>query len=203
MELKDKLTYLMTAYNEALSSGRVHNKKEFAEWTEVNPSSLSAAMNGNEKYLTDSMLSKIKARMEDVQDNCIPSAKLIPVIPTEALAGSLMEFAGSFNEHECEKMVSPIKGADMAITIYGDSMAPEYTSGSIAIIKKVNEQAFIEWGKVYVLDTENGAVIKQVRKTDNPAVIECVSLNPAYQPFTINLRHINGWYRVLMVMSAK
>ena len=69
--------------------------------------------------------------------------------------------------------------------------------------KKINEKAFIEWGKTYVLDTENGAVIKNIRRTDNPEVIECVSLNPAYQPFTMETRYINGWYRVLMCLSLK
>ena len=61
------------------------------------------------------------------------------------------------------------KGADFDQV---DSMSPEYPSGSV--IKK-NEKAFIEWGKTYVLDTENGAVIKNIRRTDNPEVIECVS----------------------------
>ena len=67
----------------------------------------------------------------------------------------------------------------------------------------MNASVFIEWGKVYVLDTENGAVIKIIRKTDDPEVVECVSLNPSYQPFQINTQHIRGWYRILMVMSQK
>jgi phage repressor protein C with HTH and peptisase S24 domain len=100
-------------------------------------------------------------------------------------------------------MVTPIKGADYAMQVTGDSMSPEYPSGSTILIKKINEKAFVEWGKVYVLDTINGAVIKKIRRTDEPGVIECVSTNPAYQPFTMETRFVNGWYRVLMVLSLK
>ena len=39
--------------------------------------------------------------------------------------------------------------------------------------------------------------------TDNPEVVECVSLNPAYQPFKIECQYIRGWYRVLMVLALK
>jgi len=34
-------------------------------------------------------------------------------------------------------------------------------------------------------------------------VIECRSINPKYPPFEINVKSINGWYRVLMVLSLK
>ena len=131
------------------------------------------------------------------------SQEMVLVIPTGARAGTLADFSISTEAYDCERMVTPIKGADFAIQVTGDSMSPEYPSGSVILIKKINEKAFIEWGKTYVLDTENGAVIKTIRKTDNPDVIECVSLNPAYQPFTMETRYINGWYRVLMVLSLK
>ena len=129
--------------------------------------------------------------------------EMVLVIPTGARAGTLADFASSISAYDCERMVTPIKGADYAIQVTGDSMSPEYPSGSMILIKRINEKAFIEWGKTYVLDTENGAVIKTIRRTDNPDVIECVSLNPAYQPFTMETRYINGWYRVLMVLSLK
>ena len=87
--------------------------------------------------------------------------------------------------------------------VVGDSMEPEFPNGSRILIKKVNEELFIEWGKVYVLDTDNGALIKQIRKTDRPGFVECVSLNPKYDSFEINTQYIHGWYRVLMVLALK
>lgn len=129
--------------------------------------------------------------------------KTILVLPYGARGGSIADFADSVQAYECERLISPIRDADYAMEVTGDSMSPEYPSGSRVILKKVNEEIFVEWGKVYVLDTDNGALIKQVRKTQDPCVVECVSLNPAYQPFTLNCDHIHGWYRVMMVMSLK
>ena len=65
------------------------------------------------------------------------------------------------------------------------------------------ECIFIEWGKVYVLDTPNGIVIKEVHPTNDDEVIQCVSINPKYSPYYIRKEHIYGWYAVLMSMALK
>lgn len=127
----------------------------------------------------------------------------VPLIPVEAHAGSLVGFSESVNDYDCETIVSPVRGASFAIQVTGESMAPAYPSGARILCQRINEDAFIEWGKVYLLDTVNGAILKQVRKADQPDRILCCSLNPSpeYAPFEIECRHINAWFRVLMVMS--
>ena len=82
-------------------------------------------------------------------------------------------------------------------------MSPEYPSGSRVLIKKIDPEQFIPWGETFVLDTPNGAVIKKVRRASDPALVECVSINPAYQSYTVPRDFIRGWYRVLMVMALK
>ena len=62
---------------------------------------------------------------------------------------------------------------------------------------------FIAWGNVFCLDTNDGAIIKQVYPTDDDSIIECRSLNPSYPPFKVKKDLINGWYRVLMCLSLK
>lgn len=202
----DKAEKIKEAFEYLRYRGIVKTQKDFAELIGYAPNNLSRALNGNEAYQTDSLMSKIEATLK-YYDNTPTQAEIeqemVLVIPTGARAGTLADFASSVAQYDCERMVTPVKGADFAIQVTGDSMSPEYPSGSVILIKKINEKAFIEWGKTYVLDTENGAVIKNIRRTDNPEVIECVSLNPAYQPFTMETRYINGWYRVLMVLSLK
>ena len=195
--------YLQGAYRRAVGAGKCRTLKEFSELIGVDRTGLSSALNGSEKHLTKSLVKKVRAFEDSDQPTTQDSEESILVIPTGARAGTLGDFADSVAAYDCERMISPVRGADYAMQITGDSMSPEYPSGSQIIIKKINENAFIEWGKVYVLDTENGAVVKQVRKTPDPNLVECVSLNPAYQPFTINTKYIRGWYRVLMVLSLK
>ena len=205
METSEKAALVSRAFRLLQTHGIVKTQGDFARLLGVSQNTLSAAKNGNEMYLTDNLIEKIEMILDQaaVQDKGKPNTNTIPVIPTEALAGTLGEFVDSVNLYECEKMVSPIKGADYAIKVSGDSMSPEYPSGCIALIKRVNEKAFLEWGKVYVLDTENGAIIKKIRKTENTDEVECISLNPNYQPFRVKTAFVRGWYRVLMVLALK
>lgn len=201
MSKEDQIRYIVESFNTLRMQGVIKTQGDFATLLGISERSLSAAKNGKEGYLTDSLIARIKTYMESRTDG--DKADYLPILPTEAMAGTLGDFALAVQEYECERMVSPIKGADFAIKIQGDSMSPEYPSGSMLLIKKVNEKAFIEWGKVYVLDTDNGAVIKQIRRTDRENVVECVSLNPAFQPFTVDTSYIKGWYRILMMISLK
>lgn len=206
MENSEKQRFIESAFHTLRTRGLVNTYQDFAKLLGVSRNSLSAAKNGNETYLTDSLVSKIQSAL-DYHTTPITEEELeremIPVLPTDARAGTLAEFSDSVEAYNCERMVSPIRGADFAMQVTGDSMSPEYPSGSVILCKRINEKAFIEWGKVFVLDTPNGAVIKSIRKTEDDNVIECVSLNPAYQPFRIETQYINGWYRVLMVLSLK
>lgn len=128
---------------------------------------------------------------------------LVPLLPVAAQGGTLNDFVVSVKASECEKIISPIRDVDYAMSISGDSMSPEYPSGAHVLIKKINEKAFIDWGRVYVLDTCNGTVIKQLFPSDNPDTLLCKSINPNYPPFEVSFSDIYGVYRVLMCMSLK
>lgn len=127
----------------------------------------------------------------------------VPLIPISAQGGTLNDFTMSVMEYDCEKVISPIKDAELAITISGDSMYPEYPSGSQVLIKKINERAFIDWGRVYVLDTCNGIVIKRLFPSEKDGCVCCKSINPEYPPFEVNLEDVFGVYRVMLCMSIK
>lgn len=201
----DSKEYINQVFEQARAAKLVKTRADFADLLEINRSSLSAAMNGNEKYLTDSLEKKVRKFQEThfTGDGDMMPKGTLPVIPIEAMAGTLGEFAESVHAYDCERIISPIKGADYAIKVCGDSMSPEIPNGSQILIKKIFEDEFVEWGKIFCLDTRNGAVIKRIYPTPNPDVIECRSINPDYPPFQINVKNINGWYRVLMVLSMK
>ena len=127
----------------------------------------------------------------------------VRLIPYEARGGLIGDFVDGVHDYDCESVVSPIKSVDFAMTVTGDSMMPEYNPGDRILIKRIDPNIFIEWGRVYVLDTDNGAVLKKLMKADEPGYVQCVSLNPDVQPFEISMGAVRGWYRVLMVMSMK
>ena len=149
---------------------------------------------------TSSALPQPSVKNERVADD---EAYKVPLVPISALAGSLNDFSLSVKRDDCETVISPIKDIDMAIKISGDSMEPEYPSDSQVFVKKINERAFLEWGRVYVLNTCNGIVIKRLMPTNDPNTVLCESINPKYPPFEVNLENVNGVYRVIMCMSFK
>lgn len=136
---------------------------------------------------------------------------VVPLLPVSAQGGRLNDFVLSVKNEDCEKIISPIRGADFAITVSGESMAPEYPSGSKVLIKKIDEKAFIEWGRCYVLDTCNGTVIKKIAAPveNDPKYgkdyVTCISVNPdpLYSPFRVPLCEVYGIYRVMMSLSEK
>ena len=201
METSEKAAYVARAFRQLQAEGKVKTQGDFAQLLGVSQNTISAAKNGDERYLTKSLIEKIEMILGQPAEP--ETTDTIPVIPVEAMAGTLKEFFQSVNEYDCERMVSPIKGADYAIKVNGDSMSPEIPNGSHILLKRINEEQFVEWGKIFCLDTANGAVIKKVFPTDDPEVIECRSINPEFPSFKVNTKHINGWYRVLMVMSFK
>lgn len=128
------------------------------------------------------------------------------LLPMDSHGGSLSGIpADGTLLQNCERVISPIKGVDFAISVYGDSMAPEYPSGSRVLIKRINPESFIEWGRTYVLDTCNGVLIKEVLHCQREGYITCHSINrdPKYADFDIPMADVYGMYRVLMVMAAK
>lgn len=199
----DKLAQLNQAYDALLQSGRIHNKKEFAALIGREYTGVIAAFRGNEQFLTKSLVSKAIQAANGIPETENNVAFRVPLIPVEAHAGSLAEFADAVREYDCEMIVSPVRGASFAIQVTGNSMAPAYPSGAKIICQRIDETAFIEWGRVYLLDTVNGAILKQVRKSDAPGCVTCCSLNtaPEYAPFDVECQHIRAWYRVLLIMS--
>lgn len=208
-----------------LENTEMTKQETIADTIGVHRTTLSSAINGDMRYVTAPLLEKLKKAFPEcpfvddnpvhypnnvVSDVVIPygakrEAPTVPLLPISAQGGSLNDFLVSVKEFECERIISPIKGIDFAITVSGESMAPEYPNGSQVLAKKVNEAAFIEWGEVYVLDTCNGTVIKKLLKSDNPDCVICTSINPdpSFAPFEICKKDIYGVYRVLMCMARK
>ena len=201
MDRLTKITALRDAYEQARMAGKVKSQREFASLIGIDEGNLSRALKGNEQYLTDKLVARVVAATKNYQTQ--GDADSIPVLPIGARAGTIQDWSDAVHDYDCERIVSPIRGADFAVQVSGDSMSPEFPSGSQIIVKRIDEEAFVAWGEVYLLDTVNGPVLKKVRRTEREDVVECVSLNPAYQPFRVACKDVRAWYRVLMCLALK
>lgn len=197
----------------------IHTQKEFAMKLGYSREYLSAAMNGKEKNLTDDLFDNICAcypetfnpeylkngegtlldvREELFIDEMERKDKLTatrPRLPVTAAAGSLSEYIGGIYAQQCEQMpvVHSFPAYDFTIIVKGDSMEPKFEGGDEIACRRVEK--IIEWGKAYIVDTNDGAFLKRI--FDDGESIRCVSYNHDYPDFTVLKTDINGIYRVV------
>ena len=126
----------------------------------------------------------------------------IPLIPIDAMAGfgegdiQVMDYETSmYKVPEFEELRT-----DFMIRVKGSSMYPKYSSGDTVACKKLNiSDMFFQWNKVYALSTEQGAIIKRVKKGSDDEHILLVSENPSYEPFELHLSQI---YAIAIVIGV-
>ena len=113
-----------------------------------------------------------------------------PLLPIEAFAGlGDTTVTGVDFETIEERYVIPLFDGlkiDFMIAVRGSSMYPKYSSGDVVACRLINELLFIQWNKVYVLDSKSqGVIMKRVKKSQNPDFILCKSDNKDYDEFEI------------------
>ena len=123
----------------------------------------------------------------------------IPLIPISAIAGAFT-MDSTILEYECERFVIPtFKGADFLISVKGSSMYPKYSSGDIVACKRLPIDTFFQWNKVYVLDTDQGPLIKRMQKGSSDKDVLIVSDNKDYPPFELDRAKI---YNIALVLGV-
>ena len=155
----------------------------------------------------DLAISELKKETKDLLNNYKVDSDVktgIPLIPIEAMAG----FGGGdiqVLELDCEFFTIPtFRGADFLIQVKGSSMYPKYNSGDIVACKKLNlNDLFFQWNKVYVLDTEQGALIKRIDIGADDDHVMIVSDNEKYRPFPLHKSKINAISIVMGVIRLE
>lgn len=187
--------------NANISNGYINNIKASPSST-VLQKIINTYEELNPLWLTTGVGEMLKS---EVSNNTTPSSKVgIPLIPLSAMAGNFIG-ENSVLECECERYIIPaFQGADFLIHVKGDSMLPSYKSGDIVACKRVPmERLFFQWNHTYVLDTDQGALIKRIKEgTDNDHVL-IVSDNDEYTPFELPVSCIYGVALVIGIIRLE
>lgn len=133
---------------------------------------------------------KDKEQAEIAQAIPTEEAKGIPLIPVGAMAGYAngdvqvmdYEITHHYNIPDFEN-----RGVKFMIRASGSSMYPKYSNGDLLACRPITDLSFFQWGKVYVLDTDQGPLVKRLFPCpDNDEYLECHSDNKTnYPPFPI------------------
>ena len=194
-------------------SGFGENEKELAELLGYTKSSFSQILNGkvplSDKFLDkicslDNNINKVwilenKGEMLKSSNNTPAVAEPqilsgVPMLPFDAFAGIGTDVEGVNLDTIEERYVVPLFDGmkmDFMISVRGSSMYPKYNSGDVVACRMVQELLFVQWNKVYVLDTiSQGVIIKRLKKSDKEGFVICKSDNEQYEPFEIPMSDI-------------
>lgn len=117
----------------------------------------------------------------------------IPLLPIEAMAGALSSPNVQVMDYETEPYYIPMfRNADFLIPVLGDSMYPTYNNGDIVACMRLETWTFFQYGKVYVINTNQGVLIKRILKSSEKDSIILSSDNEDYQPFEIHIKDLIG-----------
>ena len=197
MERIAKLQALKDAFDRCLTTGIIRNQQEFADLVGISRTTMSSAMNGSEKALTDSLVAKATKVANELTSRTQEPEHTVPIVPYAVRGGALQGFSEGVEEWECERITSPVRGAELAFEVTGDSMAPGFPAGTRVLLKRV--RSMIAWGEVHVIDTVDGPVLKRIDQGEGDTFI-LRSDNPAYQPIVVSREDIRGVWRVLLRM---
>lgn len=134
----------------------------------------------------------------------IKQQRIIPLIPISAMAG-YGNGETEINEADItDGYVIPDfdeKGVKYLIRVNGSSMYPKYSNGDLLGCKPIKDLTFFQWGKCYVLDTDQGPIVKRLFEVDGePDLLLCKSENEErYPPFKIHRKSI---YRTAIIVGV-
>lgn len=210
--MKTRSERIEAMYNYAKEQGLCRNRKTFAELIDANPTNIGKAFQENSPYLTDKLLHRINTSLNyafnpawlltgegEMLNKSIPSVAqdtpvsltdaILPLVPIDAVAGFNGIDLPGVQLADCARYTIPefIEAkAEYLIRVSGSSMYPKYSSGDILACRKIQEVTFLQWGKVYVIDSQQGAMVKRLFEIEGDADnILCKSDNANYPPFKL------------------
>lgn len=132
------------------------------------------------------------------------SAKTYPLLSLEAFAGyGDTEVIGEELSRITERYEIPLfrgLNVDFMISVKGSSMYPKYNSGDVVACRLINELTFVQWNKVYVIDTfSQGIILKRLKPSENEKTVICKSDNESYDAFELPKKEIR---KIAMVVGV-
>lgn len=184
MQTKDELKRtLVDVYDRLLAAGVIRTKKDFAELLNVDYSNLTQAMKGNDRFLTDSLVSKAVSMMNTYQgpvsishsnvangnnniqvlggsqapDDQSQGSSMVPVIPTNLYKENDVNILEFINDEDNVVPLSPavqqFPKTDLFYTVQTMAMYPHLHQGDILALKAVKRETPIVNGELYAVDT--------------------------------------------------
>lgn len=195
---------------------KLKNNTELAQFLDVSPAAIANSIARN-KINWDNIITKCEdmsldellgrgGMLRNEQSPVAPSTG-IPLIPIDVIAGIPAGDLDACLVQDSQKYIVPEfqnLHVDYLIRVSGSSMYPKYSNGDILACRKIDDIQFFQWGKIYVIDSSQGALVKRVFEDSDPERILLVSDNrEKYPPFSIPKSDIRSVSIVLGVIRLE
>ena len=127
----------------------------------------------------------------------------ITYVPVKAQAGYLSELLDDIHNSDCINFDLPFfRGSNLyMLDVEGDSMNPTVNHGDYAVVRKIENQEDIKYGLPYVVESEDGRVMKRIYSNDNNDRITLKSDNEVYEPYSVSKESVLSVWEVKGFMS--
>lgn len=200
--------WLINKINQLIDSGTT--KAEIARALEVKPQYLTPIMNGT-RNVSEKFAFKFCEVFNINSNDLFPVRRKIPFYDINAEAGTI-QLSSMDPVSEPGEWIDAgdwFRDADGAMRVHGDSMFPVYKSGSIVVMKEVQDKSLVIYGQDYVLQTSEYRAIKRIQKSKQKDFWLACSVNTEtwekgemagkliHEPFEIPIDKVNKLFRVV------
>ena len=177
---------IKAAYNRVKTKFPDYNQGQLAELIGVNRSTLSSALNGNEKYGSEKMLRRM---VELVDGPAFPGERQrVPFFDMDVTAG-IVEAYPDTEAPAYTINFAPVNDCTAALPVYGESMEPGIRSGDIVFVRELHNRTTLQWGEIYLVVTDetcdNMRTIKRVYPHPDGQHYVLRADNPTYKGDTV------------------
>lgn len=211
--IDNKSNILTESYQTLRTMGIIKTYADFAELLGVSRSSLSAAKGGNEKYLTNSLISKIEYFMRKYDQQHTPedtaavtvARDLVPVIPYKLYQEKDCDvYDYIYNEKNNVQMtprVLQFAKTDAYYFVNTYAMHPQFHPSDVLALTVCPSDAPVINGEVYVISTRTlGLVLRYVYDRGN--YLELKADNERFEVFRIDKAQVYTMFRVIGLMRT-
>lgn len=198
-DLAKKLGYSKSSFSQIMNE-KVPLSTKFIETL------CNANENINKVWITDLKGTMLKGTSNMLSNR--EEKKLIPLYDGVVTAGMQVTAIMDATQEPAEMIDAGdwFRDATAAMRVHGDSMYPEYKSGSVAALREVKNKRLVVYGQDYLIETTEYRVIKRLQKSDIPQNWLACSVNEEkyessgrliHEPFDVHIDDVTRLYQVL------
>lgn len=183
MNIEERKCKLIAIYDELIEHGVITNRKDFAELIGTNYNCLTQAMNGSERYLTESLLNKarvakantilpdpapapaspgVKASPLSLPGEAIRYVPTIPIHAYRAINFDVMEYFRSTRDKlQMAPIVMQFPGTDCYYFVNSEDMSPNLRTNDLLCLSRLPDDAKVTNGDLCIINTRYQGILER------------------------------------------